>query len=495
MTIAFTLFGEGKMEDSNRKQKQDLVYTHALASIGFGCMIGWDVIGLFSPALPFLAFADLSYALLLRSAGIAAIAISYIFYRKYASVIFAKRTKMCVLAGALSIPAALLTMAHLAFDIPFVIDITTWILFGAGNSLMCVLWCSYLSMIEPRGTGFVVGWGAALGTTLFCIATCVSPSLLSVGLTALLALASVALLNLLFGQTPRDRIDELSRACTPPAPLTLPAALSLATHGIVYGFITFRICLISFEAAVIVGGSGLIGSLCVVVIARFSKKIDFDNSLAQRITQPLIVIGLLLMPLLDTAGMILCGCIINNALAFMNLITWNSVCVENAEFHLQPIARYSGRQIPLWTGFLLGALLMLAVSPALNENVAIGLYVNVALASLAIIAFAVYGADDSEAKERLEHLMTIPEEECIDQETTDSQSFRETCDAVGEQYGLSPREKDVFFLLAKGRNAKYIQEELCISTSTVKTHIYRIYRKMGISSQQLLIDSVEDWNK
>lgn len=458
-------------------------------------MIGWDVIGLFSPALSLLAFADLSYALFLRSVGIAAIAVSYIAYRKYAGIIFAHRTKMSILAGALSIPVALLATAHLAFDVPFVIDIVTWVLFGAGNSLMCVLWCSYLSMIEPRGTGFTVGWGAALGTILFCITTCVSPTLLSLGLTMLLVVASVALLNLLFGQTPRERVDELRQACTPPAPLTLPAALSLATHGIVYGFITFRICSISFEAAVIVGGSGLIGSLCVVAIARFSKKIDFDNSLAQRVTQPLIVIGLLLMPLLDTTGMIICGCLINNALAFMNIITWNSVCVENAEFHLQPIARYSGRQIPLWAGFLLGALLMLTVSPILNESITIGFYVTVALASLVVVAFAVYGADDSEAKERLEHLMTVPEEESVDQEATDSQSFRETCDEVGDRYGLSPREKDVFFLLAKGRNAKYIQEELCISTSTVKTHIYRIYRKMGINSQQLLIDSVEDWGR
>ena len=31
-----------------------------------------------------------------------------------------------------------------------------------------------------------------------------------------------------------------------------------------------------------------------------------------------------------------------------------------------------------------------------------------------------------------------------------------------------------------------------ISSSTVKTHIYRIYRKMGINSQQLLIDTVDD---
>ena len=59
-------------------------------------------------------------------------------------------------------------------------------------------------------------------------------------------------------------------------------------------------------------------------------------------------------------------------------------------------------------------------------------------------------------------------------------------------FDLSPREGEIFYLLAKGRNAKHIQEKLCISSSTVKTHIYRIYQKMGINSQQLLIDAVDN---
>ena len=229
MTDAFAQFNGGIMGDSVQMQKQDLVYMHALAGIGFGCMIGWDVIGLFSPVLPLLAFTDLSGALFLRSVGIAAIAVSYIVYRKFAGRIFAMRTKMSIVAGALSLPAAAMAAAHLVIDLPFALDVIAWIAFGAGNSLMCVLWCSYLSMIPPKGTGFTVGGGAALGTVLFCIATCVQPMLLSLTLSALLVVATVSLLNLLFAQTPPERVEELSRACTPPAPLTLPAALSLAT--------------------------------------------------------------------------------------------------------------------------------------------------------------------------------------------------------------------------------------------------------------------------
>ena len=42
-------------------------------------------------------------------------------------------------------------------------------------------------------------------------------------------------------------------------------------------------------------------------------------------------------------------------------------------------------------------------------------------------------------------------------------------------------------------NAAYIQNKLTISPHTVKSHIYSIYRKLDIHSQQKLMDFVEDY--
>jgi len=64
---------------------------------------------------------------------------------------------------------------------------------------------------------------------------------------------------------------------------------------------------------------------------------------------------------------------------------------------------------------------------------------------------------------------------------------------VAKLYQLSPRETEIIALLAKGRNAAYIQEALVISPHTVKSHIYNIYRKLDIHSQQKLMDFVEDF--
>lgn len=70
--------------------------------------------------------------------------------------------------------------------------------------------------------------------------------------------------------------------------------------------------------------------------------------------------------------------------------------------------------------------------------------------------------------------------------------WRQRCQDVAATYGLTPREQEVFALLAKGRNTEVISGQLFISAHTVKTHTSRIYRKLSINSQQELIDLVEE---
>lgn len=68
--------------------------------------------------------------------------------------------------------------------------------------------------------------------------------------------------------------------------------------------------------------------------------------------------------------------------------------------------------------------------------------------------------------------------------------FDDRCMALAVQHGLTEREKEVFLLLARGRNRDYIQEALFISKNTVKVHVKHIYQKMDVHSHQELIDLV-----
>ena len=66
--------------------------------------------------------------------------------------------------------------------------------------------------------------------------------------------------------------------------------------------------------------------------------------------------------------------------------------------------------------------------------------------------------------------------------------FQRKCAIIGDYYGLTRREIDVFRLIAAGRNSTRIQEELSISAGTVNTHSHHIFQKLDVHSQQEVID-------
>lgn len=69
--------------------------------------------------------------------------------------------------------------------------------------------------------------------------------------------------------------------------------------------------------------------------------------------------------------------------------------------------------------------------------------------------------------------------------------FMRKCQTVADKHLLTNKETEILFMLAKGRNAGCIQEQLFISENTVRTHMRHIYRKLEVHTQQELIDLVE----
>ena len=83
--------------------------------------------------------------------------------------------------------------------------------------------------------------------------------------------------------------------------------------------------------------------------------------------------------------------------------------------------------------------------------------------------------------------------EAVDAQETDAtsrlaSSIAARCEEVSRDYALSPRESQVFMLLAQGRTCSFIQEELVLAESTVKTHMSHIYAKLGVSGRQEMMD-------
>ena len=60
------------------------------------------------------------------------------------------------------------------------------------------------------------------------------------------------------------------------------------------------------------------------------------------------------------------------------------------------------------------------------------------------------------------------------------------CAVIAEAYHLSPRESEVFQLIALGKSPASIERELCIAGGTLKSHTQRIYQKLGVHSRDEL---------
>ncbi len=93
------------------------------------------------------------------------------------------------------------------------------------------------------------------------------------------------------------------------------------------------------------------------------------------------------------------------------------------------------------------------------------------------------------------YLLVFPERELLSLSPLlfgmSSESLEMRCAQIAAERGLTPRESEVFALLARGRDVGYICEELCIARNTVNVHRKSIYTKLAIHSQQDLLSLVE----
>ncbi len=69
--------------------------------------------------------------------------------------------------------------------------------------------------------------------------------------------------------------------------------------------------------------------------------------------------------------------------------------------------------------------------------------------------------------------------------------MRPRCERLAERYGLTAREGEVLRYLARGHSYAFVAESLYVSEATVRTHARNIYRKLGVSSQEGLLQLID----
>lgn len=160
--------------------------------------------------------------------------------------------------------------------------------------------------------------------------------------------------------------------------------------------------------------------------------------------------------------------------ALWPVLARNSPSAAPALFPCVAISCVQGGQL---IGSILGSVLM-PVSAADPER----LHMSASVMIFVILLVALFGFGNSRTGWGL--ISPISQEAVLPR-------FRRTCQQLAATHGLSERETEVFMLLAKGRNCARICERLVIAEPTAKTHIKNVYRKMGVHSQQELLDAIE----
>lgn len=266
--------------------------------------------------------------------------------------------------------------------------------------------------------------------------------------------------------------------------------------------------------------AGFASPLVIMALWRF-RTIRYDIDRLFRVLFPFLVVALCALPFLGTGPFIPAAAVLYALYSFVSL-SLQVLCIQVAhDYGIDPVFCFSF-QIGTCTGmqflgfFLGGALAM----PALFHVSALSALSLLSLAMLALVLYAtrglsLTGGNEGRAVEFLSLTRMMPEtlaeeaerealEDAVDvgakveaaEEATagspaaagdvyeDRISLR--CALVGKKYVLSQREVEIMTLFARGHTMASIAKELYISDNTVKTHVRRLYTKLGIHKKQEL---------
>ena len=229
--------------------------------------------------------------------------------------------------------------------------------------------------------------------------------------------------------------------------------------------------------------------------SKLSTLNDTQIIVYQRALVVVTVIACIIMPFVEYTGQLICSCIVTTAWALFTAINYAYLVKKAVIAHDAPLFRQipSRLAIPA-SGFAIGWLLAVIFTMTFGAHSPMFMYLRLGVAIVLVLTIMVFlpnashhpASGESPTGEKV--TTTV-----VTVDTSESELFEARCAAVAKLYQLSPRETEILGFLAKGRNAAYIQEELFISPHTVKSHIYNIYRKLDIHSQQKLMDFVEQF--
>ncbi|WP_080799367.1 response regulator transcription factor [Arabiibacter massiliensis] len=227
-------------------------------------------------------------------------------------------------------------------------------------------------------------------------------------------------------------------------------------------------------------------AVCLLLMSR-TRFLDFQS--ACRWSIPTYVAGAVLLPFASFPAIATASSfLVSFSSTYLSIVSYVIFVRFAKEGLLGPYAAIGYFMAAYEVGVLSGNLLGVAslhmppgVDP-LQAQVAI-IVVAASLAMLVVPARPVRGQMEAGGPERF----AAPSQDEGTRRAATARAMR----GLAERHGLTAREEEVCSLLASGRSRPYIRELLCVSKNTVDSHVKHAYAKLGVHSNQELVDLLE----
>ena len=469
--------------------------------LGFGVLLGWHFLILY---FPLRLFDDslISEALFWRQVSLnGSLFVFFFLFGWIMDKVFPRTPKMMgtVLAAGTVVATVGCAGALLAPSASPML-VTTTVAMGAGEAILMLLWLQFYSETSVNYSCYYLAASAVIGS-LICFFTRNLTSELALVVFVLLPVVSAGMLH--FGEkSTARRFDEWEGAGTPNwEAARRPFARStaqLAIFGLIFGMFQGSVgahgnVLLAVAEPFSVLGVGLAGLLIVGLY--WASPVRPNLSFVHKLSTLLFTGGLMLVPFAKDVLVNVAATAVMTGFVLLETITLILMVDLVRTFDIK-----AGFTIGLNRGLEYGSFTVgIVVGGILWQNfenmtgfsfafVSLAVFVGITAALLLLDEKNIWAADFYLEQEKIADDALYS----AHTERRPSGRWRAACNKICFEHGLSPRESEIFLLMAKGRNAEYIQNALFISNHTAKTHIANIYRKLDVHSAQELLDLVED---
>lgn len=480
--------------------RQERLFSPTLSLAGFGVLLGWHFIILYQP-LPLAEGAVPSEFILTRQIALnASLGLAFALCgRLFARLSQGEGTRSALIAGA---SVVLGTAGSITLVAGSVLDLT-WImvavvLIGVSEAALMLLWLRFYSETSENYSGQSLGASAVIAALICFFAHHLTFEVSAAVLVALPVLSGVLLFTATRGIPLRKNdplgagVPDWKSARRPYAKVTVQLMVMALFFGAAQGCRSSRETLLSIADPIAILGAAVAGAVIFAMYAR--SRLLPNPTPAINAATLLFLGGMMLLPFPSGVTSLIASILIMTGFIFYFVLAVIFIIDLVRTFDLNLTLVLGVNQALEYAMFTAGILGGIALWSAYQDDDLFPFVLSYAAIFTLMIVTLFFATERTpwKADHYKPRSLEAAQEALTDEAPPEDAAPKPDIPAIlCRRFCLTPREVEVFALLAKGRNAEFIQNALFISNHTVKTHIYNIYRKMGIHSLQELLDLLD----